>query len=58
MPTCRGTIWQKSSTSSQIYKDLEGKRVQIVGWEKSEVAMQVIMESIDRYAALYPSAAH
>ncbi|MCC6770499.1 MAG: inorganic diphosphatase [Gemmatimonadaceae bacterium] len=40
----------------QIYKDLEGKRVQIVGWEKSEVAMQVIMESIDRYAALYPTA--
>ena len=37
----------------QIYKDLEGKRVQIVGWEKSEVAMQVIMESIDRYAALH-----
>ncbi|MBK6488927.1 MAG: inorganic diphosphatase [Gemmatimonadetes bacterium] len=40
----------------QIYKDLEGKRVQIVGWEKSEVAMQVIMESIDRYAALYRTA--
>ena len=34
----------------QIYKDLEGKRMQIVGWEKSEVAMQVIMESITRYA--------
>lgn len=36
-----------------IYKDLEGKRIQIVGWEKSEVAMQVIRESIDRYAATY-----
>ncbi len=37
----------------QIYKDLEGKRMQIVGWEKSEVAMRVIQESIARYAARY-----
>ncbi|MBA3560915.1 MAG: inorganic diphosphatase, partial [Gemmatimonadaceae bacterium] len=33
----------------RIYKDLEGKRVQTVGWGKSDVAMQVIMESIARY---------
>jgi len=32
-----------------IYKDLEGKRVEIVGWEKSEVAARVISESITRY---------
>ena len=32
-----------------IYKDLEGRRVEIIGWEKSEVAAQVIMESITRY---------
>jgi len=31
------------------YKDLEGKRVQIQGWEKSDVAMRVITESIHRY---------
>ena len=37
----------------QIYKDLEGKRMQIVGWEKSEVAMRVIQESIVRYAERY-----
>ena len=37
----------------QIYKDLEGKRMQIVGWEKSEAAMRVINESIERYAAKY-----
>ena len=36
-----------------IYKDLEGKRVQILGWEKSEVAMRVITESIERYADAY-----
>ena len=36
-----------------IYKDLEGKRVQIVGWEKSEVAMRMIQDSIVRYAARY-----
>jgi inorganic pyrophosphatase len=33
-----------------IYKDLEGKRVQTVGWEKSEVAMRLITDAIARYA--------
>jgi inorganic pyrophosphatase len=36
-----------------IYKDLEGRRVEIVGWEKSEVAMKVIDDSVKRYAAKY-----
>ena len=36
-----------------IYKDLEGKRVQVIGWEKSEVAMRVIEESIRRYEDAY-----
>ena len=36
-----------------IYKDLEGRRVQMVGWEKSEKAMRVIMDSIRRYADAY-----
>jgi inorganic pyrophosphatase len=36
-----------------IYKDLEGKRVHILGWEKSEVAMRVINESIERYSRSY-----
>lgn len=36
-----------------IYKDLEGRRVQTVGWEKSEVAMGVIADSIHRYAERY-----
>ena len=36
-----------------IYKDLEGRRVQTVGWEKSERAMRVITESITRYAEMY-----
>ena len=36
-----------------IYKDLEGKRVQILGWEKSDVAMQVISGSIERYDRKY-----
>jgi inorganic pyrophosphatase len=35
------------------YKDLEGKRVQIKGWEKSEAAMRVITESIGRYESTY-----
>ncbi len=36
-----------------IYKDLEGRRVQTVGWEKSEKAMRVIDDSIARYAEKY-----
>ena len=36
-----------------IYKDLEGKRMQVLGWEKSEYAMQVINESIKRYEDTY-----
>jgi inorganic pyrophosphatase len=35
------------------YKDLEGKRVQVLGWEKSEMAMQCITESIARYDETY-----
>jgi len=38
-----------------IYKDLEGKRVEVLGWEKSEVAMQVIDESIARYTERFLS---
>ena len=36
-----------------IYKDLEGKRVEIRGWEKSEVAMEVINDSVQRYKDKY-----
>ncbi len=36
-----------------IYKDLEGRRVEIVGWEKSEIAIQVILESMVRYEETY-----
>ena len=38
-----------------IYKDLEGKRVEIMGWQKSDVAMAIIEESIARYARAYLS---
>jgi inorganic pyrophosphatase len=33
----------------QVYKDLEGKKVEIIGWESSKEAKQVIVESIKRY---------
>lgn len=36
-----------------IYKDLEGRRVEMVGWEKSESAMKVILDSIARYEAKF-----
>ena len=36
-----------------IYKDLEGRRVQTVGWEKSDVAMQLIREAIALYDSTY-----
>ena len=35
------------------YKDLEGKRVEILGWGTSEEAMRIISESIARYVATY-----
>jgi inorganic pyrophosphatase len=38
----------------QIYKDLEGKRIQIVGWEPAVVARAVIGECIDRFTELGP----
>ncbi|MGH7670846.1 MAG: inorganic diphosphatase, partial [Gemmatimonadaceae bacterium] len=35
------------------YKELEGKKVEIVGWGKSEEAMRLIMRSIEHYDAAY-----
>ncbi len=32
-----------------IYKDLEGKRVEILGWESAEVARRLVLESVARY---------
>lgn len=39
----------------QIYKDLEGKRMEIMGWRKSQEAMEIVRESIVRYAGKYGS---
>ena len=36
-----------------IYKDLEGKRVQTIGWEKSAAAMAEIVEAMRRYGETY-----
>ena len=36
-----------------IYKDLEGRRVEILGWEGADSAKQVINDSILRYDAHY-----
>ena len=41
----------------QIYKDLEGKRMEIMGWRKGDAAMQIVLDSIERYAAKYPGTA-
>ncbi|MEI6739258.1 MAG: inorganic diphosphatase [Gemmatimonadaceae bacterium] len=38
----------------RIYKDLEGKRVEIQGWEKSEFAMAIVQRSMQRYREAYP----
>lgn len=37
----------------QIYKDLEGKRVEIIGWEGSDSAKEIIQRSIVQYDAKY-----
>ena len=33
----------------QVYKDLEGKKVEIMGWHSSKEAQKVIIDSIKRY---------
>ena len=33
----------------QVYKDLEGKKVEILGWQSSEAAKSVVISSIKRY---------
>jgi inorganic pyrophosphatase len=38
----------------QIYKDLEGKRTQMGGWEKSVASMRLIEEAMGRYRNRYP----
>jgi inorganic pyrophosphatase len=35
------------------YKDLEGKRVQITGWAKSDQAMRMVRDAIKLYDATY-----
>jgi inorganic pyrophosphatase len=37
----------------QIYKDLEGRRVEIIGWEGSDSAKAIIERSIVQYDATY-----
>jgi inorganic pyrophosphatase len=37
----------------QIYKDLEAKRVQVLGWEKSDAAMVELEKAIARYQDRY-----
>ena len=36
-----------------IYKDLEGKRVEIIGWHDAKEAHRLINESIERYSRKY-----
>jgi inorganic pyrophosphatase len=38
----------------QTYKDLEGKRVEIQGWENRTAAYHTILAAITRYGAAYP----
>ncbi len=35
------------------YKDLEGKRVEIIGWGKSDEASRIVTESVERYRVAY-----
>ena len=41
----------------QVYKDLEGGRIEIVGWEQSVAAFAEINASIHRYNLAFPDAA-
>ena len=33
----------------QVYKDLEGKKVEILGWQSAKESKSIILESIKRY---------
>jgi inorganic pyrophosphatase len=33
----------------QVYKDLEGKKVEVLGWESAETAKTVIMDAVKNY---------
>ena len=33
----------------QVYKELEGKKVEILGWKDAKEAKKVVIESIKRY---------
>jgi inorganic pyrophosphatase len=35
----------------EIYKDLEGKRVQVLSWENSRAAMDAVIQGVERYTA-------
>ena len=37
----------------RTYKDLEGKRVEILGWGKSDEASRIVLESVARYEKEY-----
>jgi inorganic pyrophosphatase len=39
----------------RTYKDLEGKRVEIIGWGKSDEACRIVLESVERYDREYGS---
>ncbi len=41
----------------EIYKELEGGQVEIIGWEKSLAAFETITRSLERYLEAYPAAA-
>ncbi len=41
----------------KIYKDLEGKRVEIIGWYDAEESRRIISQSIDRYNEKYGAGA-
>ena len=36
-----------------IYKDLEGRRVQMIGWEQSAAAMETVVAGVARYGEKY-----
>ena len=49
LQTLKTTIDQKLHTFFQVYKDLEGKKVDILGWKSAKEAKEVVIESIKRY---------
>jgi inorganic pyrophosphatase len=52
---CRGAYLEGDISFFQVYKDLEGKKVQMIGWESASKAKGIIRSAIKSYKEQNPN---